>query len=59
MVDLATTKFRPREWLSPSTARGGGQRATFTRASQTVVVAATPLNMLPPTSTDGVDRLYY
>jgi hypothetical protein len=33
--------------------------ATFTRASQTMEAAVMPLNPLPPSSTDGVDKLYH
>jgi hypothetical protein len=36
----------------------GGQRPTFIRASQTVTSVPVPMNPLPPSSADRVDRLY-
>jgi hypothetical protein len=49
MVDLAATQAQAKG-VAPSTNRKGGQIKT---------IAATPLNVLPPPSTDGVDGLYH
>jgi hypothetical protein len=56
-VDLATTRAQAKE-AALAINRERGQQPAFTRASQTMDVAATPLNPLPPPSADRVDRLY-
>jgi hypothetical protein len=37
---------------------GGGECPTFTKASQNVATTDMLLDTLPPSSTEGVDRLY-
>jgi hypothetical protein len=48
-VDLATTRAQAKG-AAPSTSHDG---------CQIMAAMATPLNVLPPPSTDGVDRLYH
>jgi hypothetical protein len=59
MVDLTTTQAQAKGViLTISHEGGGGQHHAFTKASQNVAAVATLLDMLPPPSVDGVDRLY-
>jgi hypothetical protein len=48
-MDLTATQAQAKG-VAPFASREGGQ---------TVAIVATPLNALPPPSTDGVDRLYH
>jgi hypothetical protein len=58
MVDFIATQARA-EGAAPTINHEGSQRSTLARASQTMATAATPLNLLPLGSANGVDRLYH
>jgi hypothetical protein len=58
MVDLTATRAQAKRVTPAISCQGGrGGCPTFNGASQNVAAVATLLNMLPPPSTDGVDRL--
>jgi hypothetical protein len=58
MVDFTATQAQAKG-TTPVINHEAGQWPTFARASQTMAMVATPLNPLPPSSADGVDRLHH
>jgi hypothetical protein len=58
MVDLTATRAQAKG-VTPAISPEGGHHPTFARDSQNVVIADALLDMLPPPSIDGVDRLYH
>jgi hypothetical protein len=57
-VDLATTRAQAKG-VAPAICHEESYCLTFARAGQNVAATAMLLDMLPPASTDEVDRLYH